>query len=131
MPKLYSLDLRERVVAACEAGDRTRAQVAQQFQVGTTTVYNYMRRRGSKQGLAALPHSGGFASGLDRRVLREIVEAQNDATLEEYAAAYQARTGRRYSISRLSRVLKEMKLARKRRRYAPRSNSRPRSQPSA
>lgn len=131
MPKPYSMDLRERVVAACEAGDLTRAQVARQFRIGTTTVYNYLKRHRSEQGLAALPHSGGLASGLDRTVLREIAEAQNDATLEEYASAYQERTGRPYSISRLSRVLKELKLPRKGRRYTPRSRSRRRSPPSA
>ncbi|MDP9349148.1 MAG: IS630 transposase-related protein [Gemmatimonadota bacterium] len=127
MPKPYSMDLRERVVAACGAGDQTREQVARQFRIGTTTVYSYLKRRGSKAGLAARPHSGGIASGLDRTVLREIVEAQNDATLEEYAAAYQERTGRLYSISRISRGLKEMKLSRKGKRSVHRSNSRPRS----
>ena len=131
MPSAYSMDLRERVVAACEAGDLTREQVARHFRIGTTTVYNYLKRRGTKNGLAASPHAGGTESGLDRTVLREIVEAKNDATLEEYAAAYQERTGRLFSISRLSRALKEMKLSRKGRRSAHRSSSRPRSQPSA
>lgn len=131
MPKPYSLDLRERVIAACEAGDRTRAEVAQQFQLSESTLYDWLQRHRKGQSVAALPHAGGTVSALDEQLLRELVEARNDATLEEYAQAYEARTGRRYSISKLSRALKGLKLSRKGRRYAPRSSSNRRSPPSA
>jgi transposase len=56
------------------------------------------------------------------QLLRELVEAQNDATLAEYADAYEKRTGRRYSSARLCTALKEMHLSRKGRRSARRSN---------
>lgn len=131
MPKPYSLDLRERVIAACEAGDRTRAEVAQQFQLSESTLYDWLQRHRKGQSIAALAHAGGTVSALDEQLLRELVQARNDATLEEYAQAYEARTGRRYSISKLSRTLKGLKLSRKGRRYAPRSSSSRRSPPSA
>jgi transposase len=131
MPKPYSLDLRERAIAACEAGDRTRAEVALQFQLSESTLYEWLQRHRKGQSIAALPHAGGTASALDEQLLRDLVEASNDATLEEYAQAYAAHTGRRYSISKLSRALKELKLSRKERRYAPRSTSSRRSRPSA
>lgn len=131
MPKPYSLDQRERVIAACEAGDRTRAEVAHQFQLSESTLYDWLQRRQKGQSIAALPHAGGTVSALDVQILRELVEARNDATLEEYAMAYEARTGRRYSISKLSRALKGLKLSRKGRRYAPRSSSSRKSPPSA
>lgn len=54
-------------------------------------------------------------------MLRALVEEANDATLAEYVERLAEHTGRRYSVSMISRVLKELKLSRKRRRYAPRS----------
>jgi transposase len=111
-PKPYSLDLRERVIAACEAGDRTRAEVAQQFQLSESTLYDWLQRHRKGQPIAALPHVGGMVSAL-----HELVEARNDARFEEYAHAYEACTGRRYSISKLSRALKGLNLSRTGRRY--------------
>ena len=121
MPKAYSMDLRQRVVAACQRGDLTRAQVAQQFAIAEATLYEWLHLAHTQGSPAPRPHGGGKQSGLDRQVLRELVEQQNDARLEEYAQAYQERTGRRYSISLFCRVLKEMKLSRKGRRSARRS----------
>ena len=131
MPGAYSMDLRKRVIAACEAGELTRAQVAAQFQVGEATLYEWLRRLRATGSLAPTPHGGGTASGLERDVLRELVEQHSDATLEEYAQLYEARGGRRYSVSLLSRALKELKLSRKERRYALKSTSSRRSRPSA
>ena len=130
MPRPYSLDLRERVIAACDARELSRAEVAQQFRVSESTIYDWLQRRRDGESIAALPHAGGLISALDEELLRELVAARNDATLEEYAQAYEARTGRRYSISKLSRALKGLKLSRKGRRYAPRSSSSRRSPPS-
>ena len=131
MPRAYSLDLRARVIAACEAGDRTRAEVARQFDVAPATLYDWLHRWRADAVLTPRLQRRGRISGLDRAVLRELLEEQNDRTLAEYADAYEQRTGRRYSLSRICTALKELKLSRKERRYAPRSTSRARSQPSA
>lgn len=131
MPSPYSRDLRERVIAACEAGELTRAEVARQFDVGETTLYDWLRRWRAEGTLDPRAHSGGHASGLDRRVLQALLEEKNDRTLAEYADAYEQRTGRRYSVPRICTALKELKLSRKGRRYAPRSTSRPTLQLSA
>ena len=131
MPGAYSMDLRQRVVAACEAGELTRSEIAQQFQISEGTLYDWLRRWRASHSFAPAAHSGGHTSGIDATVLRQLIEEQNDRTLPEYAQLYAERTGRRYSPSHLSRVLKELKLSRKGRRYAPPSNSRRRSLPSA
>ncbi len=44
MPKPYSIDLRERVVAAVETGKLPRRQAAAQFGVGVSTAINWVRR---------------------------------------------------------------------------------------
>lgn len=121
MPRAYSIDLRQRVIAACEAGTQSRSEIAEQFQISEGTLYDWLRRWRAYGSFAAAPHGGGTASHLDRTVLRELVEAQNDRTLAEYADAYEQRTGRRYSIPRLCTALKEIRLSRKGRRSARRS----------
>jgi len=44
MARPYSLDLRERVVAAVEKGGMSRRRAATQFGVGISTVINWVRR---------------------------------------------------------------------------------------
>ena len=131
MPGAYSMDLRQRVVSACTAGELTRSEIAQQFQISEGTLYDWLRRWRSSHCFAPAAHSGGPTSAIDPTVLRQLVEEQSDRSLAEYARLYAERTGRRYSPSHLSRGLKELKLSRKGRRYAPRSSSKRRSRPSA
>jgi transposase len=125
------MDLRQRVIAACEAGGRTRREIARQFQVSEATLYDWLQRQRAQGSPAPKPHMGGRTSALDKTVLRALVEEANDATLAEYAERLKAQTGRRYSASMISRVLKELKLSRKGRRYVPASISSPRSPLSA
>ncbi len=44
MPKPYSVDLRERVVAAVETGGLSRRRAASQFGIGVSTAINWVRR---------------------------------------------------------------------------------------
>lgn len=37
-------DLRQLVVAACEAGDRTRREISEQFQICEGTLYEWLQR---------------------------------------------------------------------------------------
>ena len=131
MPRAYSLDLRTRVIAACEAGELTRAEIARQFDVAEATLYEWLHRWRVEGALGPRAQRRGRVSALDFSVLRELVEEQNDRTLAEYAQAYEERTGRRYGIPRICTALKEIRLSRKGRRYAPRNTSSRTSQPSA
>ncbi len=113
MPDPYSLDLRQRVIAACEEGHLSRREIAELYHVGESTIYEWLQRLRSTDSLAPLPHTGGRASGLDPAVLSEMVEASNDRTLAEFAADYAERTGRLYSVSQICRALKSVRLRRK------------------
>ncbi len=44
MAKPYSIDLRERVVSAVEKGGLSRHRAAAQFELGVSTVINWVRR---------------------------------------------------------------------------------------
>jgi transposase len=84
MPKAYSMDLRERVVAACEAGESAR-EVAERFAVSASFIEKLKRRRAQTGGLAPKPHAGGqpprLAAQDDR--LRDPLRHHPDTTLAE------------------------------------------------
>ena len=113
MPDPYSLDLRKRVVAACDEGRLKRHEIAALYNVGESTIYEWLKLRATANSLAPKPHTGGRPSELDRAVLDELVAAENDRTLAEYATAYAGRTGRRYSIAQICRGLQQARLRRK------------------
>ncbi len=79
------MDLRERVVAACDARDGTREAIATRFSVSVSWIRDLLRRRRETGSIAPKPHGGGRSPafdgpGSDR--LREVVRADDDATLE-------------------------------------------------
>jgi transposase len=86
----YSMDLRERVVAACDAGDATREQVAARFSVSVRWIRDLLKRRRETGSIAPLPHGGGRSpafAGESAERLRAAVAANDDATLAELAEA--------------------------------------------
>jgi transposase len=120
MPRPYSIDLRERALAAYEGGEGSQAQVARRYRVGERTLSGWLRvargegRRGPK------PHGGGRApAGGAGEVLAELVAERNDATLAEYADLLDERAGVRRSPAALCRALKALGLVRKKRPSGP------------
>lgn len=119
MPAPYSLDLRERAVAAAREGTLSRAEVARQFRIGERTLYNWLEREKREGTLTPRPHGGGQAPAVDAaglEILRSIVEQQNDRTLEEYAVLFEEKTGIRPSKSALDRALSRGRITRKKSR---------------
>jgi transposase len=113
MPGPYSLDLRMRVIAACEEGTLTREEIAQVYQIAESTLYEWLQLWRETKSLSPQPHGGGRISELRTPVLEEMFAACNDRTLDEYATGYAERTGRRYSISTICRALNLLRLRRK------------------
>ena len=112
--KAYSMDLRERVVAACDAGESTREQIAARFSASVSWIRDLLRWRRETRLIAPRPRGGGRAPAFDAeaaRRLREAVKADDDATLEELAAA----VGLVCSPSVVHRVLKRLGITRKKR----------------
>ncbi len=86
----YSTDLRQRVAAACDARDGTRAEIAARFSVSESWVRKLLRQRRDTGSIDPRPHGGGRSSAFDGAAdarLREAVRADNDATLQELARA--------------------------------------------
>jgi transposase len=134
MPRAYSADLRERVLAICERGEASQKEIARRFGVCPATVCNWRRIARLEGRRAAKPHRGGVRSRLDvpaLAALRQLVTEDNHATLGEYGARLAERTGVRVSDPVLCAARKRLKLTRKKRRFGPPSRICPRSRPSA
>jgi transposase len=113
--KPYSMDLRERVVTACDARDGTREQIAARFSVSVRWIGDLLRRRRETGSIAPKPRGGGRAPAFDEAAaarLREAVKADDDATLEELAQA----AGVACSAPAVYRALKRLGITRKKSR---------------
>lgn len=114
MPQPYSLDLRERVVAA--AAHQTQAEVAARFAVSESTVYKWCRRAREAGTLVPKPHTGsspGKVGAAGAEVLRSLIAERNERTLGELATLYAERTGVAVSIHTIWRACQRLDLRRK------------------
>lgn len=109
------MDLRDRVVAACDAGEMTRQEIAEAFNVSTAWIRRLLQRRrelghyGPKQGK---PGRKPEFAGTSLKKLDRLVEQQPDATLEEL----RDRTRATCSLATMSNTLKRLGYRRKKRR---------------
>jgi len=86
--KTYSLDLRERIVEACEAGTITQAAVAERFGVSFGFVRKILTQWRDTGDLAPGKRGGRHKPRFDRAAVRRLhkaVKGHPDATLEELA----------------------------------------------
>jgi putative transposase len=115
--KPYSQDLRERAIAALEAGN-TQAEVAAQFQIHKSTLEKWWYRWRDTGSCAALPPASGPERTLQaaEKFLREEIKKQPDLTLEELCERVQEAKGLVASPSMMCRELKILKLPRKKSR---------------
>lgn len=115
MPRPYSVDLRSRALAACDAGERPSA-VAERFCVARASVYLWLKQR-RDEGRTEPKRLGGGPKPVIRdgvaEALGRLVGERNDRTLVEYADRLEAETGVRAAPSMLCRALKRLGLPRK------------------
>ena len=118
----YSVDLRERVAAACAAGGSSLGQVAARFSVSLSFVNKLLQRQRTGGGVAALPHRGGPAPLLDaaaRAQLAACVARQPDATLDELRVLLAASGGPAVGRTTVWQGLRALDLRRKKRVSTP------------
>jgi transposase len=129
MTRPYSLDLRERMVRAVEAGASRRGTAAK-FEVSSSCVIKLMRRWRQKGTLAPEPVRGGRRAKLANHAERvdALLAAVPDSTLAELQARLAA-AGIAVSPSAISRFLIACGLTRKKRPRTPPSRTAPMSPP--
>ncbi len=109
----YSMDLRKRVLADCDAGRPTK-QVAAKYGVSGTWVRTLKRRR-RETGEIAPRVGGGRKPKIDRARLADFVHEQPDATLMEL----RERLGVKCSLSAIWMALDALRITFKKKRSAP------------
>src|SRR3954469_10535243 len=120
MPRAYSTDLRERALAACEAGDGSQSAVARRYRIGERALSGWLKLAREEGRRSPRPPRGGTRPvGGEAATLAALVAERNDATLAEYADRLAERTGVRRSASALCRALRALGLGRKKRRPRP------------
>ena len=115
----YSLDLRKRVLSACDAGKGTK-EVALLFEVSPAWVRRLKQRRRELNTIEPLPRKNGPHPKLTpqhRARLREAVEQQPDATLTEL----QHKLKLSASVPTIWRALRDLGLSLKKSRSSPMS----------
>jgi transposase len=118
--KAYSMDLRERVLAACDEGAGTAA-VAETFSVSPAWVRRLKQRRRQTGQIGPTPQRRGPLAGAiaHGEAIRAAVRAHPDATLREYREDH----GLPLSKSALARALARLGLSRKKSRFGPASRT--------
>lgn len=113
----YSVDLRERIVAAVDAGE-ARPAIARLFQVSVATIKRYLKQRREAGDLTP-----GRSPGRTPEIppaqypaLRAQLAAHPDDTLAQHCATWQAEQGAALTIWALGRALRRADITRKKRR---------------
>src|SRR5258708_38735410 len=112
--KAYSMDLRQRVIDASDAGRKTK-EVAKAYDVSPAWVRRLKQHRRERGDIK--PRTGGGSRGrkIDRDRLAELVQQQPDATLVER----RDRLGVAVTPRARSPALRERKLTYKKSRFTP------------
>lgn len=113
--KPYSQDLRERVIAALEAGDEPQADIAERFRISQSTVEKWWARWQATASCAALPLTHGPTRTLQpcEAFIRAEVEQQPDVTLAELCERVAEQEAISASPSMMCRTLQHLNLPRK------------------
>jgi len=117
----YSLDLRKRVLAACDAGHGTK-QVAKLFDVSPAWVRRLKQRRRELGTIDVLPGRYGQPSKLTEDHLRrlgELVERHPDATLRELRELLHVDI----ELSNICRALQRLRISFKKKSCTPASRT--------
>ena len=121
--KAYSLDLRQKIVDTYKAGGISQRQLAKRFCVTLGFIEKLLKQYRETGNIAPKVRTQQTPSKLNQQqlnVLKEIVEAKNDATLSEIREQLKEHTGITIGISTVDRMLKKMEIRFKKKHYMPR-----------
>jgi transposase len=125
--RALSIDLRERILAAVEAGEHTLQELADLFSVNVSTMVRLLQRYRRTGSVHPKPHGGGQPAKLDAPAvarLLELVKQQPDATLAEL----RDQLGISCSIMTIFRALKRQRISRKKKAHHAQERDTPRGQ---
>ena len=114
MPKVYSIDLRERVLRSLDEG-LSKSAAHRVFDVSRSTIDDWLALREQTGSVSPRPMRCGGVSSLQGKVFEAFVRAQAHATLGEMSRAWQQQTGVSLTAMSFSRALGRLGWTRKKR----------------
>jgi transposase len=120
--RAYSVDLRERIVAAVDAGQPWQ-EIARRFSVSRATIRNYLRLRQETGGLAPRPRVGDQPEIGPERYPQVVAQlrADPDATLAQHCERWAVTQGQVVSVSTMWRTIRRTGWTLKKRHWVPAS----------
>ncbi len=110
--KVYSIDLREKVIQAVDDEEYGIQEIADMFKVSRRWIYKLIYQRRDTGRIEPLGHGGGREAkfqGESLKELRKLVNSQPDITLQKILD----KTGVNASIMAVHRALKRLNFRRK------------------
>jgi transposase len=120
----YSIDLRQKILQAYERRLGSQHALAHLFGVSLAFVEKILRQHRTTGSVAPKPHAGGQSPRVNEAVqalIRQLVRAHPDLTLQELCTRIATETGVRVSVPTMCRVLQRLGLPRKKSRSTRRS----------
>jgi len=107
--KAYSLDLRQKIIEAYSNGKGSQRKLAETFGVTRSFIQTLFKRYREDGTIAAKVRTQQTPTKLresELEILRELVEAQPDATLAELCKQLHERTGTLISVATMDRMVR-------------------------
>ena len=114
--KPLSLDLRQRIIDVHTHETISQSQLAERFQVSLSSVQRLLKRWHNGEGIEPKAHGGGHPPLLNAEQLERVkglIEANNDATLEELQVLVDDQEHVWVSRSTMGRITQTLGLTRK------------------
>ncbi len=111
--KAYSLDLRQKIVDTYAEGKTSQRQLAKQFRVALSFIEKLLKRHRETGDIAPKKRTEQTPTKLNSEqltVLEQLVEANNDATLDELRYQLEQKTGVQLGRSTVDRMLTKLNL---------------------
>lgn len=111
--KAYSIDLRQKIIDVYEKEEISQRQLAKRFCVALSFIVKLLKQYRQTGEIAPKPFNGGvkLKLTLDQiRILADLIENNNDATLEELCQLLKEKTGVTISRATMGRMTQRLKL---------------------
>jgi transposase len=114
--KPYSIDIRSKIVETKHKTNQSTQQLANRFQVSYSFVHRLLKRYQQAQSVEPSSHGGGkppLVHPQQLNLVSQLVEEDNDATLDQLCSRLQEKTGIKTSVPTMCRLLQKLNLTRK------------------
>lgn len=112
--KPYSLDFRQKIFDTYLEDGISQRQLAQRFCVSLSFIQKLLKQYRETKSIAPKVRTKQTPPKLNKeqlKILEEILEAQNDATLSEIRSALKEKTGITIGISTVDRMLQRIEIS--------------------